>query len=722
MEINEFAEIILFGTDLAADKLLKPKVLTDDLNYKAIISPKTPGRPKYLQFNEFHVNKKIPFPNQHQLDDDRQRGIVLHFFANHELLAMEIMALVLLKFPEAPKKFRMGIANTIIEEQNHMSLYLQRMQELKVSFGEIPVNDFFWNCLSSMQSPLEFVTKMSMTFEQANLDYALFYKELMRKISDIKTAEILDTVYLEEIGHVKHGVTWFNRWRNPQDSEWLSYLQSLELPLTPARAKGIIFDYAGRKKAGLSENYIKELSVFNSSKGRPPNIFHFNPAAESEIARKKIGFTPAKAVSNLQNDCGSLMQFLAANDDIILLEKKPTIQFLEKIQTCGYPVPQFLEINPKFVNNNSINQSYISQFCPWGWSPESINLFEKFKDKINIKNYFFENIHSNKVLQDYTLSTYSKVYSVKLYKEIYTSLKNLYSILPPIDLSPILAKNLPDALNAIHYFYTQKNINKIVLKAPLGCAGQNMLRIESPNLSIAENNWLNKILQQQNAIIIEPWYNKVVDLSYQAKISPEGKYIGIGSTRFITDKKGQYKGTIVGKKTHDLDKNITKFLYTPHDIFCNIEDILLHTSKLIGEKLRENNFTGPFGIDAFVYEDPSALLGYRLKFLSELNPRFTMGRVAIELSKRIQAGAYAVWFHIRISDILKNSHFDSVEDFVTKIENNFPIKLTNELKPLIREGILFTNDPTLANSVLTVLIVGKKVLQDFTNYSSLEII
>lgn len=722
MELKEFAEIILFGTNITSDKLLEPKCLTDTINYEAIISPRSPSRPKNLQFNETPINKKIPFPNQQQLDDERQRGYVLHFFANHELLAMEIMALVLLKFPDTPKSFRMGIANTIIEEQKHMKLYLKRMNELNVTFGEIPVNDFFWNCLSKMASPMEFVIKMSLTFEQANLDYALFYKELMQKIQDYQTAEILETIYTEEIGHVKHGVTWFNRWRDQKESEWESYLNHLEIPLTPARAKGIIFDYAARKKAGLSENFIKELSVYNSSKGRPPNIFYFNPASELEISRKKIGFTPAKAVSILQNDCASLMQFLAANDDVVLLAKKPDISFLQKLQKCGYPIPEFLEINKQKKEHNFINQQHISQFCPWGWSPESIHIFNNLKEKLIVKTFFQENIFSNNSFQNNIMNMYSKIYSVKLYKEIYPLLENITAILPDKKLDPIIAENMNAAITALQYFKDKCNIPKMVIKAPLGCAGQNMLRVENTELSTADKNWLEKILLVQHSVIIEPWYEKVVDLSFQAKISDDRKYIAIGSTRFLTDKKGQYKGTIVGKKTDDLSKNITKFLYTKYDTFSNIENILHYVSSQIGEKLINCHFIGPFGIDAFVYEDKLSPLGFRLKFLSELNPRYTMGRVAIEISKRIQAGAFAVWFHLRINDILSKSHCNSIAEFVQETEKRFPITLTNDNKPLIREGILFTNDPMLATSVLTVLIVGKKVLSDFTNFSSLEII
>ena len=722
MELKEFAEIILFGTNISSDKLLDPKILTDEIPYKEIIAPKTPGRPLALQFNQNLNSKKIPFPNREQIEDEIQRGYVLHFFANHELLAMEIMALVLLLFPQAPKNFRMGIARTIIEEQKHMSLYLKRMKELNVTFGEIPVNDFFWNCLSQMKSPMDFVTKMSLTFEQANLDYSLFYRDLMYKIKDFKTAEILETVYLEEIGHVKHGVTWFNRWRDQSNTEWKSYTSALDLPLTPARAKGIIFDMAGRKAAGLSDQFIAELSVFSSSKGRPPNIYYFNPACEQEIARKKVGFTPSKSIANLQNDCASLMQFFASKDDIILISKKPSVSFLKKIQDCGYTIPEWLEIKKNNIDSNIILQNYISNISPWGWSPESINALKNLKNKLIIKSNFQKEIFDENFYENNIKELYSKKISATLIQKIKHNFTDLIDILPSENTFPSVSFNVNDVLLNIETFLAIDGIDTVVLKAPYGCSGQNMLRVKSNELTVAETNWLNKILKEQNSIIIEPWFNKVVDLSYQAKISEEKKHVAIGMTRFITDSRGQYKATFVGKKTDDLSKELTKFMYNKYSIYNGIEEILLQTSLLISNYLCDFKFEGPYGIDAFIYKDINSKYGFRLKHLSEINPRYTMGRVAIEVSKRIQTGAFAIWAHIRVIDILKNEKFKTISEFSSFIEQKFPIQLSNDFKPLIREGILFTNDPSLANSVLTVLIVGKNVLNNFTKETELEIL
>ena len=65
-----------------------------------------------------------------------------------------LMALALLKFPEAPADFRSGLIGIMHEEQEHLRLYLGRMAGTGIEFGEMPVSGSFWDALSGMISPL----------------------------------------------------------------------------------------------------------------------------------------------------------------------------------------------------------------------------------------------------------------------------------------------------------------------------------------------------------------------------------------------------------------------------------------------------------------------------------------------------------------------------------------------------------------------------------------
>ena len=78
-----------------------------------------PGRPRDLEFKAQGVARD-EFPGLERLEQERERGRLLHFFANHELLATELMALVLLRFPDAPAAFRRGVR---LAEADNVEVY-----------------------------------------------------------------------------------------------------------------------------------------------------------------------------------------------------------------------------------------------------------------------------------------------------------------------------------------------------------------------------------------------------------------------------------------------------------------------------------------------------------------------------------------------------------------------------------------------------------------------
>jgi hypothetical protein len=73
--------------------------------------PTAPGRPRELIFKPTGTARG-EFPGTRHLEQNHERGRLLHFFGNHELLATELMALVLLKFPGAPAVPQGRVRNT----------------------------------------------------------------------------------------------------------------------------------------------------------------------------------------------------------------------------------------------------------------------------------------------------------------------------------------------------------------------------------------------------------------------------------------------------------------------------------------------------------------------------------------------------------------------------------------------------------------------------------
>lgn len=261
MKLSGFAKQIL-SQGFLEDKLLPPESISE---FDFQFTPKRfliPVRHGNLSISE----EQIKFPKKGSLRNPKERGKALHFFANHELLAIEMMAQALLLFPEMGEKSQRLLLKTLGEEQTHLKLYLSRMKELGVEFGDFPLNDFFWSYMEKVETLPQFFSVISLTFEQANLDFCLHYKKIFKEVGDTESANVLDIIYQDEIKHVARGrIEVEDRKEDKDEKLWSYYEAVLPPPLTPARAKGIGFDKIGRKKAGLSDSYVENLESYRDN-------------------------------------------------------------------------------------------------------------------------------------------------------------------------------------------------------------------------------------------------------------------------------------------------------------------------------------------------------------------------------------------------------------------------------------------------------------------------
>jgi uncharacterized ferritin-like protein (DUF455 family) len=703
LNLSEFAENILYGTTIE-DKCTRPSLIDnanlEDLSNRTIQAlqqaPLFPGRPSEL------VKKgKASFPALARLHEDLVRGEVLHFFANHELLAIELMALVILKFPDAPPSFLNGVVATIQEEQNHLRLYMERMKELGVRFGDLPVSDFFWKCLSPMKSPMDFVVQMGMTFEQANLDFALFYMKAIERVGDAKTAAILERVYREEIGHVKNGVYWFNRLREmPEtESDWDAYVRLLPTPLNPRRAKGLEFCAEARRQAGLSDTYIHELEIYSGSKGRPSILWLYNPSCDLEIARGKPGYTPTAGSQRLMHDLESLPMFLALDKDLVLVEHKPRSDWIASIQKCGFKTPEFL-VKKKSVED-SVRITKIGGFEPWGWSPDTFEAFRPMKSRI-VRVSAGNGLWCEKILglKSYAQTglgpLFSKSWSVQFLKEWMTSAPPESSEhFGPLEIVGCSFESWESAeLRLREILGAQKTA---MVKAPYGTAGTQVRHLcNVEELQGKMGGWIRNVLRSQGAIIVEEYLDQVYDLSVQLDVRDEGVEI-LGVRRFITGRQNEYRGTYLGKK---LTGFAEADLRSIHALLSQWRPFIV----ALGKRLREEGYRGPAGVDALLWRDLKGCL--KLKPLIELNPRWTMGRVALELEKSLKPGVQGLWAFLPIREI-KKLGYENVQSFVRAWTEKYPLQLAEVGggQQRIESGVVFTNDPVYAREVLTILAV-----------------
>ncbi len=261
MNARDYANGIVTGETLAAKLVAPPEdlVLEDAGEPLRVASP---GRPENLRIAHARSVKTPPVAG---MRDPAQRARILHALANHELQAIELFAWALLAYPGAPTAFRRGLVAILADEQRHFTLYAERLAAHGCTFGDHAVTGHFWNKLDHLETPLDFVCAMGLTFENANLDFAGDYAIAARACGDTATAAALDQVHEDEIRHVHFGWIWLRRFAGDIDP-WQAYLAHVKFPLGPRRARGARFDREARRRAWFDEAFIAELEAISPTR------------------------------------------------------------------------------------------------------------------------------------------------------------------------------------------------------------------------------------------------------------------------------------------------------------------------------------------------------------------------------------------------------------------------------------------------------------------------
>jgi uncharacterized ferritin-like protein (DUF455 family) len=218
---------------------------------------------------------RLPRPGQ--LSDPEHRMRCLSRFAHHELMAVELFAWALLRWPSLPESLRRGWLSALVDEQRHCRLYLARLEAHGGRFETDDHSDYFWRQVpaiaASPAGPCAFLAAMGLTFEQANLDFSLTYRDGFAEAGDQESARVCQVVHDEEIAHVALAVRWLERLSDPvaadtNQTDLDRYLAAVPFPLGPARAKGRRFEVAPRRRAGLSDALIENVRHARSSQER----------------------------------------------------------------------------------------------------------------------------------------------------------------------------------------------------------------------------------------------------------------------------------------------------------------------------------------------------------------------------------------------------------------------------------------------------------------------
>lgn len=474
---------------------------------------------------------------------------------------------------------------------------------------------------------------------------------------------------------------------------------------------------------------LQSPAVVTDSKGRTPSVFVFNPFAEGQIAHGKR-FTPVKHQAMLASDLANLPQFLCRSDDIVLVGKRPSVEFLNAIKQAGFPLPEFIELKEGRIDRaGNLCQRKLGSLRPWAWGPDSVELLEPLFAKVTgeartASQYFNDSIarlYSKAWSTDFLRTVLARGRRGELSEQVKIgravpsttsadargALRTARPAYEPWlcteDEVGVAVDTLEGALEAIAAI-RRRGHHRVVAKEALGLAGHNAIRLWEPEMLATQQRWLIHAVQKGRQVVIEPWLDRVLDFSVQLEMGPRNLKLR-GYTGLINDPKGQFQANwAAANYDRRIPVNVAALFGEAADISGRLQRLFGDILSLLEAELQRAGFVGPVGIDAFVYRTPQG--GCRLKPVVEVNPRYTMGRLTLELMKRTCPGSCGL-FRLVSRAQARAKGFADFAGYARSLSERFPLRLEGEPVPRIREGALCLNDPAQAQVCLATFQLSR---------------
>lgn len=245
----------------AAHKLAIEWVKTVDIGIKANDISDIPARPEAPQLVPPKEVKR------RRLGSPQGRGALLHAIAHIEFNAIDLAADMIARFghhPDIPESDRSAFIGDWVsvchDEARHFTLLQNRLNELNMSYGDLPAHNGLWEAAVKTKSKFEARLAIApMVLEARGLDVTPSMIEKLTDVGDTDSADILKTIYNEEIAHVAIGARWFQKLAQEKSKNPESWFHDLVRDYYKGRLKPP-FNVQARTLAGLKKGYYMPLS------------------------------------------------------------------------------------------------------------------------------------------------------------------------------------------------------------------------------------------------------------------------------------------------------------------------------------------------------------------------------------------------------------------------------------------------------------------------------
>ena len=200
-------------------------------------------------------------PKRRKAGTKSTRIALLHAITHIEFNAIDLAWDIIARFGNGmAKKFLDDWVGVGADEARHFTLLQARLKDLGAAYGDLPAHDGLWQ--AAEQTANDILARLAivpLVLEARGLDVTPNMVKQLQKAGDEKSAAVLQTVFEEEIAHVKAGAKWFificeQRNLDPETT-WQE--------LVNKHFKGILkppFNDEARARAGLPKSFYQPLA------------------------------------------------------------------------------------------------------------------------------------------------------------------------------------------------------------------------------------------------------------------------------------------------------------------------------------------------------------------------------------------------------------------------------------------------------------------------------
>jgi len=187
------------------------------------------------------------------------RAALLHALAHIEFNAINLALDAIWRYSGMPQAYYYDWLKVASEEAMHFTLLSEHLATLGAAYGDFPAHDGLWQMAEkTAHDVLARMALVPRTLEARGLDASPAIRAKLAHAGDQRSAEILDIILRDEIGHVAIGNRWYRHLCVEQGLDPIAQYPLLTEQYAVPVLRGP-FNFPARREAGFTEPELAAL-------------------------------------------------------------------------------------------------------------------------------------------------------------------------------------------------------------------------------------------------------------------------------------------------------------------------------------------------------------------------------------------------------------------------------------------------------------------------------